>query len=189
MEIATSCEIETKFKCKIDFNIQNIGKNYKLKGNKFYLNKCYNFALNFKNGIKFNGFLYLSHKENDDKTFHLVMDYKVFEVEDCKVTFEIIFNGNAKEKDSVKAKKWNFIDDTIDRYGFYISMKSTLNEKFETCKGWIELEFKPCSPIIKKQELKTLVYQATFGSKTQKPNFTIFCQSKSFEFTKTNSAS
>ena len=185
MEIATSCEIETKFKCKIDLNIQDIGKNYKIKDDKFDLNKCYNFALNFSNGTQFTAFVYLNHVENKCKNFHLITDDKVFEAEDCKVSYEITFNGNDKIKDSVKAKKWKFSNETIDRYGFKRCINGPLNEKIETCKGWIELEFKPCSAIIEKQELKTLVYQATFGSTTQNPDFTILCQGKSFKFNKT----
>ena len=94
MEIVTSCEIETKFKCKIYLNIHDIDKNYEMIDNNFQLKKQYNFAMNFKNGTQFTAVVFFSHIENKDKIFHVAIDYKVFDFEDCKVSFAINFNGN-----------------------------------------------------------------------------------------------
>ena len=33
-----------------------------------------------------------------------------------------------------------------------VNIETKLNSKLETCNGWIELEFKPCAQIVKKQD-------------------------------------
>ena len=83
-----------------------------------------------------------------------------------------------------KTTKWKFLSSKKDRSGIKIRLNKTLNKKFETCKGWIQLEFRPCSQITKKQQLKNLLYQETFGSTNKTPDFTIICQGKTFKFNK-----
>ena len=70
MEIATSsCQIETKFKCKLNLNIQ--------KTNMFY-----RFALEFNNGMKFAGIILFEHVGNDFTNIFVILDQKI---EDCKL--------------------------------------------------------------------------------------------------------
>ena len=59
-----------------------------------------------------------------------------------------------------------------------------MKEKFTSCKGWFEIEFKPCTQIARKQEFKIMLYDDTFRSNTKTLNFTILCQNKSFQFNK-----
>ena len=65
-----------------------------------------------------------------------------------------------------------------------VNIETKLNSKLETCNGWIELEFKPSTQIVKKQQLKTLMHNDTFGSNAKNLDFTVLCQGKSFKFNK-----
>ena len=172
MEIATSsCQIETKFKCKLNLNIQKI-------------KMFHRFALKFNNGMKFAGMILFDHIGNDFTNLCVIMDHKVFEVEDCIASCEIIINGDKKvKKDSIKGETFIYHDNHANEPPAYgIGIK--LNGKLETCNGWIELEFKPCAQIVKKQQLKTLMYNDTFGSNAKSLDFRVLCQGKSFKFNK-----
>ena len=108
MEISTSsCQIETKFKCKLNLNIQ--------KTKMFH-----RFALKFNNGMKFAGMILFDHIGNDFTNLCVIMDHKVFEVEDCIASCEIIINGDKKvKKDLIKGNTFIYHDDEPPAYGKY----------------------------------------------------------------------
>ena len=183
-EIQTSsCEVETKLKCRINIDIQNIENKYTIEENAPYLLSRHYFNMKFKNGLSLKCRINLSDQRNN-KWIHLVICDKKFNVKDLVSKYELLVNGTISKNGSEKGQTWRFNNNDFDSYGLFI--KPSFTGKFTSIKGFFEIEFKPSTQIERKQELKNLLYKDTFGSHNKNPDFTILCQDKSFQFNKRN---
>ena len=184
MEVETSsCHIETKFRFKIKFNIQNVEEHYSVREDLPYLAKNYNYTTNFKSEKEYLGGYVLLSDQRRNKSVFLVASMD--QVDGLIIKYDITINKMKSMQGSVFGTHWRFSNQDFDDYGTRIDLNDVLKEdKFTSCKGWFEIEFNPCAQIVKKQELKNLLYDDTFRSKTKNPDLTILCHEKSFQFNK-----
>ena len=181
MEIETSCEIESRVKCKIKVNIQNIDQRYTVEENLPYLAKRYDYKINFKNEKQFRGHLLLADQEKKKSLYLVVIKDQT---DDLIFKYSLTFNGKESVSGSDNVVKWRFRDDDIDHQGLELNPLKIGKDKIMSCEGWFEIEFKPCLQIARKQEFKIMLCDDTFRSNTKTLDFTILCQDKSFQFSK-----
>ena len=110
------------------------------------------------------------------------MAEKNFKVQDLTLNYDFAING-IRIKGSAKADEVKFSNVEYMSYGAKINLKE-IKEKFSTCKGWIEIEFKPYSGIQRKQELRSLLCQEAFESNPKDMDFTVICYDKFIKFNK-----
>ena len=182
MEVETSpCEIETRFKFKIKVNIQNIDQHYKVEENKPYLAKRYDYKINYKSERNFLGHLLLADQKKR-KSIYLVV--RKNQIDGLIINYDLTFNGKESISGSANGTKWRFNNNNYDDQGLEINPLEILVDKIMSCKGWFEVNFKPCLQIARNREFKIMLHEDTFQSNTKPLNFTILCQSKSFQFNK-----
>ena len=179
---ARNCQIETKFKCQLPLDIENINKDYSHKGDIPHLATRKDFGASFNNGNRFKGYLCLTDQRLNCKSLYVIMAEKNFIVQELIVNYDFAING-IRIKGSAKADEVKFSNVEYMSYGAKINLKE-IKEKFSTCKGWIEIEFKPYSGIQRKQELQILQYRDTFESNPKDMDFTIVCYDKFIKFNK-----
>ena len=182
-EIQTSsCEIETKLKCRINIDIQNIEQKYKIKENNPHLASRHDFTINFKNGLSMRCYVTVTDQRNN-KSVYLVICEKKFNVKNLSSNHDLLINGTISRKNTKHGVTWKFGDCTYDCYG--IRVQPSFNGKFSSIKGFFEIECNPTSGVSSILELTNLLHQDTFGSNTKELDFTILCKNKSFKFNKT----
>ena len=181
MEI-TSCEIETKYKCKVILDFKDIDKEYIVKDGKPYLASNKSFDAIFRNGNKFNGYILFTDQKPNCKSLYVIMTEKNFKIKDIVSIFDFEING-VRKSGSVKGEEIKFNNQNFKSYGPKINLKD-IGGKFSACNGFIEIEFQPTSRVIIKEELKGLMYQESFGSEAKDLDFALICQDKSFHFNK-----
>ena len=187
MEVETSsCQIETKFKFQIKFNFQNVEEHYTVREDLPYLAKRYDYTTNFKSEKEYLGGYVLLSDQRKTKALYLVACKD--QVDGLIIKYDITINETKSMQGSVFRTQWRFSNREHDNHGLRIDLTDVLKKvKFISCKGWFEIEFKPCAKMAKIQELKqlkNLLYQDTFQLKTKVLDFTISCQDRSFQFSK-----
>ena len=181
MEVKTSFEIETRFKCKIEVNIQNIDQHYKVEENLPYLAKRYDYRINYKSGRNFLGHLLLADQKKR-KSIYLVV--RKDQIDGLIINYDLMFNGKESISGSANGRKWRFNNNNYDDQGLEINPLEIMVDKIESCKGWFEIDFKPCPQIARKREFKIMLHDDTFPSNTKNLDFTVLCQDESFQFSK-----
>ena len=194
MEV-TSCEIETKFKCKVNVDLKDIDKEYEIKDGEPFLASNKWFTATFKNGSQFEGRIMLTDQRlqnsgfmqlpRNHKCIYIIMAEKVINVKDLYITYDISINDVKK---SIKARgEWIKFSNINHRYyGSKTGLKDLedIQDKISTCKGFIDIEFRPTSRVVKKDQIKGLIYHESLGSETKEQDFAIICQYESFHFNK-----
>ena len=167
-------------------DLKDIDKEYTVKDGAPFLVIIKHFTATFKNGNQFHGRIWLTDKKNS-KFIHTIMadfvrDNKNCHIKELIISYDFFING-VKNYFCESGQEFTFANSQI-KYG----TKSALDiqGKISTCKGFIEIEFKPSSRVATKEELKGLIYQDAFGSETKDLDFEIICQDKSFHFNKNN---
>ena len=180
MEVS-SCEIETKYRFKIKLDLKDIDKKYTVKDEKPYLTLRKDFVATFKNGSQFKGYIVVN--DWNFKALHIIMTEKNFNTRELISKIDLQVNG-VKKRVNAKGDKVQFSKPFVS-YGSTIKLKD-IEGKISTCNGIIELEFQPTSRVLRKQELKGLIYHDSFNTGGKSPDFTIICQDKPFHFNKIN---
>lgn len=180
MEVS-SCEIETKYRFKIKLDLKDIDKKYIVKDEKPCLSFRKDFVATFKNGSQFKGYIVVN--DWNFKALHIIMTEKNFNTRELISKIDLQING-VKKRVNAKGDKVQF-NKPFASYGSTIKLKD-IEGKISTCNGIIELEFQPTSRVLRKQELKGLIYHDSFNTGGKDPDFTITCQDKPFHFNKIN---
>ena len=179
----SSCDVETKLKCKINIDIQNIEQKYKTKEDIPYLasGHDFDFTITFKNGVLLNCSLVVNDQKNSKKVY-LVICEKKFHVQDLISKHELLINGTISKNGSINGSKWRFSNEEHFSYG--IRFQTQFTGKFNSIKGFFEIECNVSPGVSSNFELTNLLHQDTFGSNTKELDFTILCNDKSFLFNK-----
>ena len=183
MEVS-SCESKMKYKCEINLNIQDIDKEYVVEDGSLKLisrASKRDFIATFSDGNQFRGYICFTDAENL-KYFNIILTEDKFQVKDLIMKYHILVNG-VKKSGTEKGCEFQFDSLGFASYGADINV-SGIEGKISTCKGSIEIEFQPTSRVIRKEELKGLIYLESFGSETKDLDFTLICQDKHFQFNK-----
>ena len=185
MEVKTiSSDVETKYKCKIEVSIADIDKEYITRDQKPFLDKCYEFKMPLKNGSNIKGQILFGDQVNS-KGVIILFDECLTQDENFSIVYNFQVNDVSKEgtKCGTIFKFYDRRNDNFELIGRLIDL-SDVERKIATFQGTIEIEFKPSYEFVKRQELKNLLHQDTFGSQTMDPDFTILCGGKEFKFNK-----
>jgi len=177
----STCDVETKLKCKINIDIQNIEQKYTTKENTPYLEYSHYFTITFKNGVLLNCSLVVNDQKNS-KRVYLVICEKKFHVQDLLSKHDLLINGTISKNGSINGSKWRFANE--EHYSYGINIKTPFNGKFNSIKGFFEIECNLSPGVSSNLELTNLLHKDTFGSTTKELDFTILCKDKSFLFNK-----
>ena len=181
MKVKTiSSDIETNYKFKIEVCIANIDNKYTLEDGQPYLARNYFFRMSMKDGNRFKGRILFTDQKNSKKVY--VLAKKGFEVQDININYD--FNINDIHKNgTLIGRKIKFVDSEYLYQGSSIELDD-IQGKFATFQGTLEFEFKPSYGMARKQELKCLLYQETFGSNTMNHDFIMLSEGKEIKFNK-----
>ena len=151
MEVS-SCEIETKFKFKINLDLTGFDKHYKVVEEKPHLSFRKDFVATFKNGNQFNGYIFFADQNPRCKALYIIMAEKDFDMKELISKFDFQING-VRKRGIGKGNEIKFIGNDYASYGPTITLND-IEGKISTCNGFIELEFQPTFRVVRKEELK-----------------------------------
>ena len=181
-EIQTSSgEVETKLKCRINIDIQNIENKYTIEENTPYLLSKHYFNMKFKNGLSLKCRINVSDQRNI-KWIYLIICEEKFNAKDLISNHDLLINGTVSKNGSQNGSTWRFSNFDFDSYG--LEIRPSFTGKFKTIKGFFEIECIVTPRLSCNLELTNLLHQDTFGSNTKELDFTILCKNKSFKFNK-----
>ena len=184
MKVKTiSSDIETKYKFKIEVSIADIDKEYTTKddGKLHLAQSCY-FTVSMKDGSQFKGrFVFADQTPNPKEIYVLCVEG--FEVQDIKIKYDFNINGIHKSGTMVGRNDIKFSNNEYLYQGSSVKLND-IQDKIASFQGTLEFEFKPSYGSARKQELKSLLYQETFGSNNMNHDFIILSEGKEFEFNK-----
>ena len=119
MAVKTFCELETRFKCKIEVDIQNIDQHYKVDENQLYLSKSYDYTVNFKSEKQFQGYVLFADQKKKKSLYLVVSKDRLYGL---IIKYSLTFNGKdflSKESifGSANVAKWRFSNENKDEQG------------------------------------------------------------------------
>ena len=186
MEV-TSCEIETKYRFKINIDLKDIDKEYAVSDDAPFLALNKHFTATFKDGKQFQGRILITDQKNSKYIYTIMADTergnKNFHIKELIIKYDFLIN-DVRKYFGANGHEIKFSNCQYKYYGAKSGCATP--GKISTCKGIIEIEFQPSSRVVKKEELKGLIYQDSLGSETKDLDFKIVCQDKSFHFNKNN---
>ena len=172
-----SNEIETTYRAKFEINISDFDKQYFYKGDIPHLALRQDFEASFKNGFQLKGYICLTDQSLNCKSLYVIMSEKGL-MQDLIVKYDFSING-VKIRGSAKGSEIEFSNVEDVSYGAKLDLKE-IKEKFSTCRGSIEIEFKPSYGVMRKQQLINLISKDLYGSDSDLDSFEDFESLKNY---------